>query len=142
MSDAMIGWSSKYRIWDADADPAAFFELGEVTEITPGEESTDRVDVTHYNSPNRRREFVAGLVDAGEASVTINWIPGDETDLFIRAMRDSGAKAQHQIEFPNGVTVTFDGIVLSYSKSIPIDDRMQATFTVAVSGAETWGTAA
>lgn len=139
MSDAMIGYSSTYAIFDPTATPTpTFVELGEVFNITPGEEQTDRVDVTHYQSPARRREFIAGLIDSGEASFEINWIPGNATDVRLRELRDSGAKLQHQITFPNGTSVTFDAIVLSYSKAMPIDDKMTATITVAVSGAETW----
>ena len=142
MSQAMIGYQSKYRIWNAAAEPPAFFEIGEVNEITPGEESTDRVDVTHMQSPDRRREFIAGLTDPGEASFSINWVPGNPTDVFLREMRASGAVVQHQIEFPNGVTVTYDASVLTYSKAVPIDDKMTATITVAPSGAEVWTEAA
>jgi hypothetical protein len=142
MSDAMIGYKSKYRIWNTGVTPAAFFEIGEVTEISPGEEETDRIDVTHMQSPDRRREFIAGLTDPGEASFTINWVPGNPTDVFLREMRASGDVVQHQIEFPNGVTVTFDASVLTYSKAVPINDRMTATITVAPSGAEVWEEAA
>ncbi len=138
MSDARIGYDSSYHISNGDS-PETFEEIGEVFNITPGEESTDRVDVTHYKSPDRRREFIAGLIDPGEASFEINWIPGNETDEFIRDLRTSGETRTHKIRFPNGVTVSFDAIVLSYSKAIPLDDKMTATITVAVSGAETWG---
>ncbi len=138
MSDARIGYDSSYHISNGDS-PETFEEIGEVFNITPGEESTDRVDVTHYKSPDRRREFVAGLIDPGEASFEINWIPGNDTDEFIRQLRTSGETRTHKIRFPNGVTVSFDAIILSYSKAIPLDDKMTATITVAVSGAETWG---
>lgn len=139
MSDAMIGYGTKYAIMDTDASPQVYFEIGEVFDVVPGEESTDRVDVTHMLSPDRRREFVAGLIDPGEASFQINWVPGSETDEFLRAVRTAGDTRQHRITFPNNVTVVFDAIVLSYSKAIPMDDKMTATITVAVSGAETWG---
>ena len=139
MSDAMIGYGTKYAIMDTSESPQIFYEIGEVFDVVPGEESTDRVDVTHYQSPDRRREFVAGLIDPGEASFQINWIPGDETDEFLRAARTAGDTRTHRITFPNNVTVTFDAIVLAYSKAIPMEDKMTATVTVAVSGAETWG---
>lgn len=138
MSDARIGYDSSYHISNGDS-PETFEEIGEVFNITPGEESTDRVDVTHYKSPDRRREFIAGLIDPGEATFEINWVPGNETDEFIRDLRTSGETRTHKIRFPNGVTVSFDAIILSYSKAIPLDDKMTATITVAVSGAETWG---
>lgn len=138
MSDARIGYDSSYHISNGDS-PETFFEVGEVFNITPGEESTDRVDVTHYKSPDRRREFIAGLIDPGEATFEINWVPGNETDEFLRDLRTSGETRTHKIVFPNDVTVSFDAIILSYSKAIPLDDKMTATITVAVSGAETWG---
>ncbi len=138
MSEVRIGYLSKYLIAEDDSDTPEFFELGEVTEINPGEETGDRVETTHFQSPDRRREYTAGMIDTGEASVSINWIPGNATDQFIRALAATGATRRHRIEFPNGATVEFDGAILSYSKTVPIDDRMTASFTVAKSGAEVW----
>lgn len=142
MTDAMIGYQTKYRIMDPDATPEPdFFEVGEVINVTPGEATADRIDATHMQSPNRRREYISGLIDNGEASFEINWIPGDATDVFLRELFESGETRDHQIEFPNGVTVTYDASIIGFSKAVPIDDRMTATITVAVSGAETWSEA-
>lgn len=141
MTDAMIGYDSSYRIWDADATPAGLFDIGEVFNITPPGGTADRVDATHMKSPGRRREFVSGLIDGGEASFEINLVVGSDTDKLIRRLLTSGDIVQHQIEFPNGVTVTYDASITGYEKSVPLDDRMTATVTVAPSGDETWGAA-
>lgn len=140
MTDAQIGYGTKYRIMDDGSTPE-FFEVAEVITVTPGEATADRVDSTHMQSPNRRREYISGLIDSGEASFEINWVPGSETDEFIRDLFESGEVRDHQIELPNGVTVTYEASIIGYSKAIPLDDRMTATITVAVSGDETWGTA-
>ncbi len=142
MTDAKIGYGSKYAIWDAGADPAAFVEVAEVINITPGEATADRVDATHMQSPGRRREYISGLIDSGEASFEINWIPGSDTDVMLRELFTSGDTVEHRITFPGGVTVTYDASIIGFSKAIPLDDRMTATITVAISGDETWGTAA
>jgi predicted secreted protein len=142
MTEAKIGYGSKYAIWDAAAGPAAFVDVAEVINITPGEATADRVDATHMQSPGRRREYISGLIDSGEASFEINWVPGSETDELIRALFTSGATVEHRITFPGNVTLTYDATIIGFSKVIPIDDRMTATITVAVSGEETWGTAA
>lgn len=139
MTDAMIGYGTRYRIMDDGTEPD-WFEVGEVINVTPGEATADRIDATHMLSPNRRREYISGLIDNGEASFEINWVPGDETDEFLRELFESGETRSHMIVFPNGATVTFDASLLGFSKSVPIDDRMTATITVAVSGAEVWGT--
>ncbi|MDP2358018.1 MAG: phage tail tube protein [Beijerinckiaceae bacterium] len=147
MTSVSIGYGSTYAIWDASLSVPAFVELEEVISITPGEAETDRVEATHMSSPGRRREYVAGLIDSGEASVEINWVPGSDTDLLLRALHASGETAQHRITLPanadgDRVTLTYDAQLLSYNKSLPIDDRMTATVTISVSGEETWGVAA
>lgn len=142
MTDARIGYGTKYSIWDASLTEPALVEIAEVFSVTPGASVADRIDATHMQSPGRRREYIAGLIDNGEASFEINWVPNNATDVLLRSLMDSGATVQHQIEFPNGVTVSFDAAIIGYEKEIPVDDRMTATITVAVSGAETWSEAA
>lgn len=142
MTSARIGYGTKYEIWDASLTTPAFVEVAEVITVTPGEATADRIDATHMQSPGRRREYISGLIDNGEASFEINWVPGNDTDVLLRDLLASGAVVQHRITFPNDVTVTFEAAITGFSKAIPIDDRMTATITVAVSGEETWGEAA
>lgn len=142
MTEAKIGYGSTYEIWDKSLATPAFVEVAEVINITPGEATADRVDATHMQSPNRRREYISGLIDNGEASFEINWVPGSNTDELLRELFKTGDIVQHRITFPGGVTLTYDASIIGFSKVIPIDDRMTATITLAVSGDETWGTAA
>jgi predicted secreted protein len=138
MTEALIGYNTKYEVWDTTATPAAFVEIAEVIGVTPGEASTDRVEATHMKSAGRRREYIAGLIDSGEASLEINWVPGGPTDELLRRLFNSGDTVEHRITFPNDARVTFDAQITGFSKVIPIDDRMTATVTVSVSGDETW----
>ncbi len=141
MTEARIGYGTQYAI-KTTAGAATFTAIAEVTSVTPGASTADRIEATHMLSPGRRREYIAGLIDNGEAELEINWIPGNQTDELLRTLMSSGETTPHQITFPNGVTVTFDGAITGYEKSIPVDDRMTATITVAVSGEEVWGEAA
>lgn len=138
MTSAKIGYGSKYEIFNPALQTPAFVEVGEVINITPGEATADRIDATHMQSPGRRREYISGLIDSGEASFEINWIPGSATDKLLRDLFTAGTVSEHRITFSNGVTVTYDGSITGFSKAIPIDDRMTATITVAVSGDEVW----
>jgi len=136
MTDARIGYGTKYAIRRSGG---SFVPIAEVINVTPGEATADRIDATHMLSPGRRREYISGLIDNGEASFEINWIPGNDTDEMLRDLMSTGEVADHMITFPNGVNVEFEAAVTGFSKAIPIDDRMTATITVAVSGEETWG---
>ena len=134
MTDAMIGYDTEYAIFSG----GGYVNIGEVFDVTPGESVAEQVDATHYQSPGRRREKIAGLIDSGNASFQINWVPGNATDELLRAFLASGERVNHRITFPNAITVIFTAAVTGYSKAIPIDDRMTATVTVAISGDETW----
>lgn len=131
MTDARIGYGSKYLIDGT--------EMGEVFEITPGGATTERIRATHMQSPGRRHEYIAGMIESGEATFQINWIPGSATDEAIRALLASGETKEHTIVFPNGITVAYDAQVTGFSKALPLDDRMTATITVSITGDETWG---
>jgi predicted secreted protein len=138
MTDARIGYGSTYEIYTG----GEFVQVGEVTVITPGAAAGETVDATHMQSPGRRREKIPGMIDSGEASFEINWVPGDDTDELIRGLLSAGTISEHRITFPNGITVTYDAAITGFGKALPIDDKMSATITVAVSGDETWGAAA
>lgn len=131
MTDALVGYNSKYLIDGT--------EMGEVFEITPGGATTERIRATHMQSPGRRHEYIAGMIESGEATFQINWIPGSATDEAIRALLASGETKEHTIVFPNGITVAYDAQVTGFSKALPLDDRMTATVTVSITGDETWG---
>lgn len=132
MSDAMIGYGSTFGI-----DPAggtSFTTLGEVTNITPPSDSIDVVDVTHMQSPNRTREFLAGLRDPGTASFEINFVPGSASDDLIQQVRDAGTVVSCRITFPNAATWTFDGLLTGYEPAVPNEDKLSATVSFKVTG--------
>lgn len=130
MTDAVLGYGAKYRINGV--------ELAEVTAVKPPGATADRVEATHMQSPGRRREYIAGLIDTGEATFSINWIPGNATDQTIRTLLASGDIVEHEIEWAAGDKVTFDGAITGYDRQSPIDGRMTADVTVATSGDEVW----
>lgn len=132
-----IGYESKYEIYYG----GSYTEVAECIDIAPGEEQADRVDATYYKpGGDRRRVRIAGLIDVGTGTVRINWTAGSATDQMLRALKNAGTSVSHRITFPNGESVTYDAIITGYSKSLPIDDRMTASFTFEVSGEETWST--
>src|SRR5687768_11465040 len=107
MTDARIGYGTTYEIFVG----GEFVEVAEVAEVTPGEATSERRDATHMKSPGRRREYIAGLIDSGEASFVINWLPGSDTDVMLRGLQTSGETTDHRITFPNAITLTYEAQV-------------------------------
>ena len=140
-TNAGIGYGTTYEIWDPDISTPALVTLGEVKNVDLGSDETDLIDVTHNASPDRRREFIAGLIDGGEASVELNFVPNSTTDALLRARQTAGDTQQHKVTFPDGSSVTFDAIVRSVGRAVPVDDVMSQTFTAKKTGAEVWAEA-
>lgn len=132
MTNASIGYGSYFHISQDGGN--AWIEIAEVFDITPPSDTVDQIDVTHMQSPNRRREFIAGLSDPGSASFEMNFVPGSASDLKIQEIRASGEQVLCRITFPNSVTWTFTGQVESYEPAIPTEDKMTATVSFKVSG--------
>jgi hypothetical protein len=133
-TDAEIGYGSKYEIKIG----GIFVLMGEVFDIVPPDEQDAEVDATHYGSAGRRRETIPGLVENGEGTFTLNWVPGNTTDVHLRTLKADRTIAEHRITFPNGVRVTYDARVRGLGRALPLDDRMTMAVTVSVQGDESW----
>jgi predicted secreted protein len=135
MSEAQIGYGTRFFM-AATADASALTKLAEITSVTPPEESVAEVEVTHYESPGRTREFIAGLADAGSTTIEMNWIPGSDTDTLLSEARADRAVRTMRIVTPggDGVQFTFPAYVSGYTRSLPLDDRMTASVTLRIAG--------
>src|SRR5262245_17287934 len=142
-SGAMLGYGSEFLLV-SDSSPDLYVALGEVYNITPPSATLDQIDVTHMQSPDRRREFISGLIDGGECSCEMNFIPGSTTDqrllellgLPVGASRRRAAR----IVYPNHVYWAFNVELTGYEITDPHDDKMTATATFKVTGALSTGT--
>ena len=134
-SEATIGLGTTfaYRTSAAGVTPAVYAEVGEAVSIQPPQPTRETVDVTHLKSPDGTREFKPTLRTGGEASVTLNFTPAAyaiASDLF---MEDD--TQGFQIQYPDGSTETFDGIVTGKpSEPIEVDSVRRFSLPIQVSG--------
>lgn len=110
------------------------------------EVSIDTVDVTTHDSPDAYREFIAGLLDAGEVGLEGYYEPTDSTGQYAM-MTDMNARAVRQcvITFPSstGTTWTFNGLITNLKiGDNPVDGAIPFAATIKVSGKPTFAIAA
>lgn len=131
-TQAGIGYGVLMKVGDGASPNEVFTTLqAEVTSITPPGYSRDAIDATHTESPDRFREYIAGLMDAGEVELDLNFVP-TVADAIIAALL--AGKRNYQLLFPGVLTWTFAAICTAYTPSAPVDDKMTATATFKVSG--------
>src|SRR5580765_4495660 len=117
---AMLGYGSLFSMESTTSpgdSPLTYVALAEIKNIKPPNQQTDDVDVTHNTSPQRRREFIAGLIDPGEASFDMNFVPGSASDLRLQGLLTAGTNVNCRITFPNLINWDFIGIVKGYEIS-------------------------
>lgn len=134
MTDARIGYGAEFWLDDATG---TLTKLAEITNVTPPNPQVSDVEATHFESPGRRREYVTGLIEDGEGTFEMNYVPGSDTDELIREALADGETREYRIIVPDGADGwQIDGscIVRGYERNIPIDDRMTATLTVRFTG--------
>jgi len=117
--------------------------IAEVTDITPPELSRDTAEVTHHQSPGMWREFLKILKDAGEVSLSINYIPSNTTHNaatgLLADLANDTTIDTWTLVFPDAgaTTWSFAGILTKFSAKAPIDDRLTADITLKVNGVPT-----
>jgi len=135
-TEAQIGIGAEFHL-EATAG-GALTPLGEITGISLPNPQVAEVEATHFGSPNRRREYISGLIEDGEGTFEMNYVPGSATDALIRAALADHEQRGYMIVIPDGAgtwEVTGDCIVTGYERNVPIDDRMTATLSVRFTGA-------
>lgn len=137
MTDALIGYGTEFWLGDDSNVPT---KLGEILSVTPPNPQVAEVEATHMGSPNRRREYISGLIEDGEGTFEMNLVPGSNTDLLIQEALSDGEVRSYMIVLPDGEfgwEISGECIVRGYERNVPIDDRMTATLTVRFTGAST-----
>lgn len=140
MTNALLGYGSRFHVLDSTVSPAVEKLLGEVINISPPTKDLDLIDATHMQSPGATREYILGLIDPGEASVEMNYIPGDATDDLLIAIEEQREAVQCRIVFPNLVTWTFLALLQNREFSLTVDDKMTHTANWKVTGTVEVGT--
>ena len=130
MTSAAIGYGSSFAIYSG----SAYVDVVQVTNITWPGYSRDAVDATHMASPDTFREYIPGLMDAGEVTIELNFVPS-ASDVIVAAM--IAGKGAFQVRHASGVKVQFDAIVTAYEATVPLDDKMTASATFKVTGKPT-----
>src|SRR5215467_2245455 len=95
--------------------------------VKPPNTQVNDVEVTHNASPLRTKEFIPGMIDAGDAGFEMNFIPGSPSDVALRTLQQAGIRVSTQMIFPNLVTWTFEGVIKGYEVNAATEEKMTAT---------------
>lgn len=109
--------------------------IGEITRVGLPGISVDEIDVTTMDSTEAWKEFIAGLKDAGEASLTLLYEKANTATLMGAV---GAANEVWTITLPDGSTFACSGFIKSLGGESPQEDKISQTATVRFSGEPTF----
>ena len=122
--------------------PEAFTTIAEVRDIGGPRLSMATADVTHQSSPGGFREKVGTLLDGGQVTFDINYLPGNAThDASTGLVKDMTDKTKRNFEliFPDAASTkwSFTALVVGFEPSEPVDGALTASLTLDITGQPT-----
>lgn len=100
--------------------PETYEKITETTSVEPPEDQADDVEVTTTEADNRRKEFIRGLIDSGEATCTVNYNPSEHpSHVHLREDFASGEVRNWQIVLPGAMeTIEFVAYVKGLKRNL------------------------
>jgi len=123
---------------DGSGSITALTDIAQISSLSGPNLQASTIDVTTHDSVNATREFVSGLIDAGEFTVGLVFDPNVVTHIALWNDLVARTSASFALHFPTllGVSWGFEGFVTGFG---PIeaqpDGAITTTATIKLSGA-------
>lgn len=117
-----------------------FTTVAEVKNLSGPNMAAAVIDVTNMDSQNNTREFITSLIDPGEMSFSVNFLPGDTGQQDIINDLKNRTRRNYQLVWTNQAATTwnFQGLVTSFQPSSATEEALMASITIKVTGFPTW----
>ena len=122
-----------------------FTTIAEVKSISGPSTKVTVLDVTTHSSAasGNYMEKLPSLIDPGEVTFDLNYVPSDATIQALRSDLTNRSKRQWKVQTPADATgasqnIVFDGYVTDFPLEFPTDDVMGGSITITITGAITF----
>lgn len=137
-SQALEAQGTVLKIVDSTSptSPPTFNAISEIKSFTGPGGAAAVIDVTDLSSTGKEKRM--GLMDEGQLSFTMHYIPTDTEHIALRAARASREETQFQLVFTDNSPATtwdFSGFVTNFSISGAVDGVIEANVTIEITGA-------
>lgn len=121
-------------------DPTEVFTaIGRVVSISGvGNGSSTEIDITDLSSTGK--EYLLGLKDEGEVTVTLNLDTGDTMQSGLRTDRDNRTLRNFELALTDSgnTVISFAAYIKTFGIDVGVDDKVPLNVSLRISGAVTW----
>jgi hypothetical protein len=130
--------------------PIVYTQVGEVKSVAGPDLKAETADVTNVQSPGGVKEFLPTLVDPGELSFPVNYVPTDPGQEAVYNALVASPKVRLPFElalpvssiqtpgFTHAGYWTFTGLVVGFAIETPYDKEATVTIKIKLSGLPTY----
>jgi predicted secreted protein len=112
--------------------------VAEVRSITGPGYTGDTVEVTNHSSVGAFREHIASLLDGGNLTFDMNFIPAEPTQDQTNGLMSkylTRSRTNFRLLMRDGSSLDFQGFVTGMGLTFPVDNVQTASVTIKVTGA-------
>lgn len=119
--------------------PETFSSVAEVKDIKPFKLKAETKETTHHGSPGAWRTFKATLIEGGECTFKLNYLPDDATHSFgagLAADLINRTQRNFQVVLPDTTSTTyqFAAIVTQFDPDGPVEGILETDVTLKITG--------
>lgn len=142
-SAALSAFGTLLKLGDGATPTENFTTIAELRTVSGPSIQADALDATTHNTPTPFRRFIAGLLDGGEISFEINFLPQDPSHSYSAGiLKDvlNRARRNMQLVFPDSGNTTWviPVIFTAFEMSSDPAEILMASITAKVSGPPTF----
>ena len=115
------------------ATPVAYTAVGEINDWDGPGGSASVIDTTHLGST--AREKLMGLMDEGQFSFSLNNVFSDTGQQACRTARTARTLKGFRLTYADATVQTWNAYVLQFATSGGVDDKVNGSITLEISGA-------
>lgn len=135
---ALKSQGAVFKIGDGGG-PETFTAIGEVVSISGiGGGSPSEIDVTNLSST--AKQYLMGLIDEGEVSLTLSLDTGDTQQTALRTARANGTATNFELDLTDSgpTTISFQAFVKTFAVGVALDDKITLEVSLRINGLVTW----
>ena len=135
MSDAIHGHGADFSIGGT--------VIGNIIRISGPSYARDPIDISTMDSANKFREFIPGMIDAGEITMDLNFEGASTGGSHTLIDQITAATAEMKIELNDAggtqkSTWACNGFITAIGQEIPFEDKVVQSVTVKLTGTPTF----
>lgn len=129
MSQAVQGKGTLIQV-ETSASSGTYVTIPEAGEIQGPNLDSDEHEVTSQDTVGLGKEFLAGLVDPGSVSFTINEVITNQYHRRLASDKETLTVRSYKKVWPNGYYRIFDAYVKTYSPTHPANGPIKAQISL------------